>query len=275
MKKKLIGLVASVAMLGAGAALANDQVGSKTKSQDVSGMSSQSSSSQDINQTRDQSTSGTSLGTSGSSIDNSGTGGSGAAGSSTGSMGTGSMGTGSMGTGSMGTGSMDQGTQKTHDKMMGQGSMQGSMQGTMGASEQMGNELTGRVVRSDPKMLYVNHMGFVVPLQINSQTKFEGTDLKSARDIKEGQEIRANFTIKNKTQNVATSVSSSSSGQGGSGILRNDTGDQGMRDQGSLGGRSDSVNQGTIDDRANQPSRRTMNPGPLNNNSGSTPDRTY
>jgi hypothetical protein len=82
-----------------------------------------------------------------------------------------------------------------------------------------GNELTGKVVRSDKKTLYVEHMGAVVPLKIDRKTKFEGDTLKSSRDLKEGQEIRASFTVENGTNNVATSIGlSSEAGRGGSGF---------------------------------------------------------
>ena len=217
MSKKLIGLVASVALLGAGSALANndhDKIGSK----DVQGSDVSAQSSTDT--TRSPSTS-SDMGMQGSSSStgdiNSGVGGSGTAGTSS-STGMGSTGS-SMG--STDTMAQDKGM---HDKMM-----KGS---SMGMNDQMsGNELAGRVVRSDAKMVYIeDKLGAVVPLRIDKSTQFQGTSLKSSRDIKAGQEIRASFTVKNKTDNVATKIWSSTDmnqGQGGSGVLDTQQGLQG------------------------------------------------
>src|SRR5262249_43096757 len=68
------------------------------------------------------------------------------------------------------------------------------------------NELTGKVVRADKNMVFVEHMGAVVPLKIESNTKFESAGITKANDLKEGQEIRASFTVKDKTTNVATAI---------------------------------------------------------------------
>jgi len=68
------------------------------------------------------------------------------------------------------------------------------------------NELTGKVVRADKNTVYVDHMGAVVPLKIEPNTKFESAGITKANDLKEGQEIRASFTVKEKTTNVATAI---------------------------------------------------------------------
>ena len=68
------------------------------------------------------------------------------------------------------------------------------------------NELTGRVVRVDNNMVWIDHLGAVVPLKIETGTKFESAGVTRAKDLKEGQEIRANFTVKDKTTNVATAI---------------------------------------------------------------------
>jgi hypothetical protein len=68
------------------------------------------------------------------------------------------------------------------------------------------NELTGRVVRAENNMVWIDHLGAVVPLRIDANTKFESAGVTHARDLKEGQEIRANFTVKDKTTNVATAI---------------------------------------------------------------------
>jgi opacity protein-like surface antigen len=92
--------------------------------------------------------------------------------------------------------------------------------GQMGASEQLGgNQLTGRVVKSEAKTIYVEHAGAIVPLKIDKNTQFTDPSLKRATDIKEGDQIRASFEVR-KTDNVATSIGMSSGmneGQGGSG----------------------------------------------------------
>lgn len=79
------------------------------------------------------------------------------------------------------------------------------------------NELTGTVVKTDMNTVYVEHMGAVIPLKVDSNTKFESASIQRARDLKEGQEIRCSFTINNKTENLAKSISLSSA-TGGSGL---------------------------------------------------------
>jgi hypothetical protein len=80
-----------------------------------------------------------------------------------------------------------------------------------------GNQLTGRVVKSDKKMVWLEHQGAIVPLKIDKNTQFNDPSLKRASDLKEGDEIRASFEVR-KTDNVATSIEKSmSEGTGGSG----------------------------------------------------------
>jgi hypothetical protein len=95
-----------------------------------------------------------------------------------------------------------------------------------------GTELTGKVVKVQGKTLYLEHMGAVVPLSIDSKTKFE-EGWKSAKDIKEGQQVRASFEVKNQTSNVAKSIGpSAETGQGGSGL--DTTGDIGVESDWSI-----------------------------------------
>lgn len=68
------------------------------------------------------------------------------------------------------------------------------------------NELTGKVVRADKNSLYVDHMGAVILLKIEPNTKFESAGVTQSNDLKEGQEIRATFIVKDKTSNVATVI---------------------------------------------------------------------
>ena len=66
-------------------------------------------------------------------------------------------------------------------------------------------ELSGTVVRSEPHTLYVEHVGVVVPMEIGRETRFSG--VRSAAELANGQEVRASFTVKNGTANIAESIS--------------------------------------------------------------------
>jgi hypothetical protein len=91
--------------------------------------------------------------------------------------------------------------------------------------EGLNNQLTGRVVKTDSSTVWVEHLGAVIPLKVDSNTRFDSASIQRAKDLKEGQEIRASFTINNKTDNLAKSISLSSA-TGGSGLDTgvNDTG---------------------------------------------------
>lgn len=103
----------------------------------------------------------------------------------------------------------------------------GQYQGGSGTAEQLGgNQLTGRVVKSDRSTIWVEHAGAIVPLKIDKNTHFTDPNVKRATDIKEGEQIRASFEVR-KTENVATSIGMSSGmGQGGSGsdVMKPDQG---------------------------------------------------
>lgn len=79
-----------------------------------------------------------------------------------------------------------------------------------------GGEITGKVVKTEGKMVFVDHMGVVVPLRVDAKTRFEDPSLKRAKDLALGQEIRAQVTVKNRTQNVAQSIALAG-GVGGAG----------------------------------------------------------
>jgi hypothetical protein len=182
--KKLMGLFVSVALMGSGAALAGDDWKNKNKDQ----------------QTQSQGAAGGSgsVGQSGSTgQDIGGSGQSGQAGQS------GQMGQGAQGQSGQ-VGQSDQGQ-----------SAQVGQSGMTGADQQLsGTQLSGRVVRSNKKMVWVEHAGAIVPLKIDKNTQFTDPNLKRAQDLKEGDEIRASFEVR-KTDNVATSIQKS--GMGGSG----------------------------------------------------------
>ncbi|MBN1208451.1 MAG: hypothetical protein JXB05_26560 [Myxococcaceae bacterium] len=88
--------------------------------------------------------------------------------------------------------------------------------GQMGMDPQLsGTQLTGRVVKSEKKMIYLEHAGAIVPLKIDKNTQFMDPAIKRPQDIKPGEEIRASFEVR-KTDNVATSIQKAE-GMGGSG----------------------------------------------------------
>ncbi len=90
--------------------------------------------------------------------------------------------------------------------------------GQVGTGQQLGaNQLMGRVVKSEKKTLYIEHAGAVVPLKIDKNTQFLGTDLTKAQDFKEGDQIRASFEVQS-TENIAKSVERADHGMGGSGM---------------------------------------------------------
>lgn len=150
-----------------------------------------------------------------------------------------------------GSGSMQQDT-----SMGGSGSSMGSSS-TMGSSSAMGQkELSGKVVKADSTKVFVQDaQGAVVPLDIDKSTQFTDPMLKKAKDLKEGQEIRASFEVK-ETKNMAKSISLSGTGGTGKDVMSPDssinegTGGSGMehdKNSGDMGG-SDSGNKSTQPD---------------------------
>jgi hypothetical protein len=118
---------------------------------------------------------------------------------------------------------MGSGSQTGSGSTVGSGSTAGAgsqmgQSGQSGMNDQLsGNQLTGRVVKSDRKTIWVEHMGAIVPLKVDKNTQFADPSLKRASDLKEGDEIRASFEVR-KTDNVATNIQKSTDlGQGGSG----------------------------------------------------------
>lgn len=74
-----------------------------------------------------------------------------------------------------------------------------------GAAAGENRELSGKVIRSEASTLYLEHMGAVVQIEFGRDTKFSG--VRSAGEFAEGQEVRASFTVKDNTKNVADSIS--------------------------------------------------------------------
>jgi hypothetical protein len=61
------------------------------------------------------------------------------------------------------------------------------------------------VIKSEANTLYLEHMGAVVPVEIARDTRFSG--VRSADQLTEGRDVRASFTVKAETRNVAESIS--------------------------------------------------------------------
>ncbi len=124
---------------------------------------------------------------------------------------------GSQGTG--GTGSTD--TQGSTGSMGGgsagsTGSMGGSAGGSMGSMGAMGEQsMEGRVLKADKTTITIEHNGAAIPLWVSSSTSFQG--VKSVKEIKEGQQVRASFDLK-KDKNELKSVEVLG-GTGGAGDL--------------------------------------------------------
>jgi hypothetical protein len=162
--KKLVGVFATIALLGSGAALANDDK-NKPPQQDPSsaqggaGAAGSESLPQDSSMQQDPATQDPAMGGSGSMQQDPAMGGSGAA--------------------------------------MGQ------------------KELTGKVVKADSKMVWVDMQGAVVPLKVDKSTQFSDPNLKRSKDLQVGQEIRASYEVK-ETDNIAKSISMSGTGGSGS-----------------------------------------------------------
>lgn len=87
-----------------------------------------------------------------------------------------------------------------------------------GGSAQAGEqEISGEVVKAQGNTVYVDHMGAVLPVELDKSTKFEGQGLSSKKDLKKGQQIKAKISVKNEITNLAKSIELKSSGMGGSG----------------------------------------------------------
>lgn len=88
--------------------------------------------------------------------------------------------------------------------------------GTEGAAaQQAGSELSGTVLKVAGNTLYVQNEGAVVPVELSKSTQYQG-GIKSKKDLKHGQQVKAQVTIENQQKNVASSISLGS-GTGGAG----------------------------------------------------------
>ncbi|NOK15315.1 hypothetical protein [Corallococcus exercitus] len=165
------------------------------------------------------------------------------------------------------SGSMQGSSSGSSDAMGGSGSSSAHSTGSSSSSMTGANELTGKVVKSESKKVYISSTGgAVVPLDIDKNTQFTDPSLKNAKSLKEGQEIRASFQVKDE-KNMATSISPSQ-GTGGSGsdVMSPDS----------------SINEGTggsgMDDKNQDMGKgngSTMNPDTGSSTGSSSSPKTY
>jgi hypothetical protein len=73
---------------------------------------------------------------------------------------------------------------------------------SVGSTPARPRELSGTFVKADSTTVYLEHMGAIVPLKVDEKTRYTGEGVKSSRDLTEGQEVRASFSVKG-TTNVA------------------------------------------------------------------------
>jgi hypothetical protein len=153
--------------------------------------------------------------------------------------------------------------------------------GSTAGEEASAQQLTGKVVKAERHTVYIQaqDQGAVIPLKVDSKTKFESPGVTSARDLKAGQEIRASFSVKSKTENLATSIEVS--GQGGSGATLPEsptpgsTTPPGSTDQGTLPGSSTpGTDQGGSMGNGQGGSGTDMGNGSSTPGSSTTPDST-
>jgi len=100
---------------------------------------------------------------------------------------------------------------------------QGSGGSGQQATQQMQQEITGRVLSASRNQVILEYQGAAVPFTIDRSTRFMG--VTSARELQEGQQVRANFQLKN-NQNQLKSLQFMGTGQGTGG-----TGEEAPSDQ--------------------------------------------
>ncbi|HZI10902.1 MAG TPA: RNA-binding protein [Myxococcus sp.] len=132
------------------------------------------------------------------------------------------------------------GSGSVSDPAMGGSGTTGSQGATMGSQSATGKEVTGKVVKSDRKTVWIDMQGAVVPLKVDKSTRFTDQNIKSARDLEAGQEIRASLEVK-ETDNVAKSISLSGTGGAGGDVMSPDS----SINEGSTGGTGGSGDVGT------------------------------
>lgn len=110
------------------------------------------------------------------------------------------------------------------------GSTGGMGAGGMGMGQQ---SVEGRVIKADRSTITIEHNGAALPLTVQSGTQFQG--VKSAKDVKEGQQVRASFELK-KDKNELRSVEVIGGAGGAGGMGGSSGGMGGGGSSGSSGG---------------------------------------
>jgi len=105
------------------------------------------------------------------------------------------------------------------------GNTQGATGTATGTTAQAGNELTGTVAKADKKNVFVkDDSGAIIPVKVTAQTRFEDPNLKSAKDLKADQQVRISFETRG-TENLAKSITmDTGAATGGSGEAGGDSG---------------------------------------------------
>jgi hypothetical protein len=128
----------------------------------------------------------------------------------------------------------------------GQGQVPGVASGQIADTTTQGSQLIGTVVESRSHTLYLQHMGAVVPLRVDKDTRLDGLSGKTLTDLKSGDEVQVTFTVRNRIENVATRISLPSA-TGGSGLGTSEE----SRDTGSGIGGSGSAEPGSTGEDSN------------------------
>ena len=106
---------------------------------------------------------------------------------------------------------------------------QGQMQGQMAMTGE--KQITGTVVKSSKDLLHLRTDNGIIPLKIDKDTQFADPNLKKAKDLKEGQQVRASFDIKgtdNQAKSISLDVSTGGSGLEGDTGINQDMGGSGL-----------------------------------------------
>lgn len=107
------------------------------------------------------------------------------------------------GTGGSGTAGTGSASGTATGAPAGQGQVSGQIRHDQDLSA--GSQLSGTVVQAGNKLLYVQHMGAVIPIRVDKDTKL-GLSGKKLTDLKAGDEVQVSFMVKNRTDNMATSI---------------------------------------------------------------------
>jgi hypothetical protein len=116
----------------------------------------------------------------------------------------------------------------------------GSDYGGSGSQAQMQGQpmgekqVSGKVLKSTANEVHLLTDNGVIAVKVNKDTKFQDPNIKRARDLKEGQQVRTSFTVE-QTNNVARSITlDTGAGMGGAGGLLDS--DQGINQPADSGG---------------------------------------